>query len=244
MKKIVATLAILIVATGTFAATIPDFPFVFAQGEATVEVAPDTAKMTFRIKSFHENSSNVVAEVRRRSVEVINFLGKQGFGKGTLVSYELDKSVVRERKNYEELKILGYEATRRFELTINDLSKYETVAKTLFKTDGVTDIETTFGRKDQKRIEGDLLASACADARRYAEGMAKGFQRELGEVHCISKFHFGNIGVAFGLGADSYGGMGGTMACMAGRDEDDCLFIPSTITFQNSVAVIFKMKEE
>lgn len=243
MKKIVAALAILTVATATFAATIPDFPFVFAQGEATVEIEPDTATMTFRIKAFHENSSNAVAEVRNRSVEVINFLGTQGFGKGTLVSYELDKNVVRERKNYEELKILGYEATRRFKLTIDDLSKYETVAKTLFKTDGVSDIETAFGRKDQKKIEGELLASACADARRYAEGMADGFKRDLGDVHCISKFHFGNIGTVFGLGADSYD-RGGAMACMSDPDEDAFLFLPSTITFQNSVAVIFKLKDK
>jgi uncharacterized protein YggE len=243
MKKIAGALTVFTLATATFAATIPDFPFVFAQGEATVEVAPDTATMTFRIESFHENSSNAVAEVRSRSVEVINVLGKLGFGKGTLVSYELDKSVVRERKDYKELKILGYEATRRFELTIDDLLKYEKVAKALFKTDGVTDIETTFGRKDQRKIEKKLMASACADARNYAEGMTKGFDRELGDVHCISKWGFGNMGTVFGLGADSYDSSG-AMACMVGSDEDDFLFIPSTISFQNSVAVIFKLKVE
>ncbi len=245
MNRIAVALAIIGVATGSFAATIPDFPFVFAQGKATVEVAPDTATMTFRIKSFHETSSNAVAEVRSRSVEVINFLGKQGFGKGTLVSYELDKNVVRERKNYKDLKILGYEATRRFKLTIDDLTKYEKVAQFLFRTDGVSDIETTFGRKDQKDIEREVLASACADAKRYAEGMAKGFDREIGAVHCISKYHFGNIGVVFGLGADSYGGGSGAMSSMmADGGEKDFLFIPSTVIFQNEAAVIFKLKEE
>ena len=244
MKNIVVTLSALAIATATYAASIPDFPFVFARGEASVEVAPDTATMTFNIKAFDKESSNAVAEVRSRSVEVINFLGKQGFGKGTLVSYELDKSVVRERKNYQDLNILGYEVTRRFKLTIDDLSKYEKVAKTLFKTDGVINIETIFGRKDQKKIEGELLALACADARRYATSMAKGFERELGNVHCISKSNFGNIGIVFGLGADSYNSGGVMACCMQDPDNDDFLFIPSTITFRNSVAVIFKLKEK
>ncbi len=120
MNRIAATLVVFTIATGAFASPIPDFPFVFARGKATIEVEPDTATMLFRIVSFRENSSNAVAEVRSRSVDVINFLGKQGFGKGTLVSYEIDKSVVRERENYVELKILGYEATRRLKLTIDE----------------------------------------------------------------------------------------------------------------------------
>lgn len=242
MKNILAILVILSIASTTLAATIPDFPFVFAQGEATINLPPDTAKMTFEIKSFKENSNDAVAEVQNRSVEVVNFLGKQGFGKETLVSYELNKRAIRESKDYQELKILGYQVTRRFELTIDDISKYETIAKVLFKTDGVIDIETRFGRKDQKKIEGELLASACANARRYAEDMAAGFKRQLGEVHCISKSSFDNIGAAFGLGEGSYGG--GAEACMAIPDKDDFLFIPLTITFYNSVAVIFKLKDQ
>lgn len=243
MKNFVTALFLLTATTTTQASSLPDFPFVFAQGEATVEVEPDTATMTFQIKSFHESSSNAVAEVQRRSVDLVNFLGQQGFGKGTLVSYELDKSVVREQKDWNELNILGYEATRRFKLTIDDLSKYETVAGKLFKTDGVLNINTAFGRKDQERIEGDLLASACADARRNAESMAKGFGRELGDVHCITKFHFGNLGVTFGLGGDSYDRSSGAMYSVGAPDRDEFLFVPSTVPFQNSVSVIYKLKE-
>ena len=48
-------------------------------------------------------------------------------------------------------------------------SKYDVVANTLFKMDNVSEISTSFGRKDQKEIEATLLGTACADAKRNAE---------------------------------------------------------------------------
>jgi hypothetical protein len=73
--------------------------------------------------------------------------------------------------------------------------------------------------------------------------MAKGFGRELGDVHCITKFHFGNLGVTFGLGGDSYDRSSGAMYSVGAPDRDEFLFVPSTVPFQNSVSVIYKLKE-
>ena len=243
MKKILAIAVVVVGAGLAQGSSIPDFPFVFAMGQAEKELPPDTAKMTFYVKAFHEVSSNAVAKVTARSIEVINFLGKQGFGKGSLVTYELSKSEVRERKEYQQLKVLGYEATRRFELTFDDIPKYDLVARTLFKTDDVSDISTTFGRKDQKEIEAALLAEACADAKRSAAAMATGFGKTIGAAHCISKQGFGNIGVVFGLGGDALGG-GGPMFCMGDPAEDAFLFIPVTIKFQNQVSVLFRLEDK
>ena len=243
MKKVLIPAILLVSISLAYGSSIPDFPFIFTTGQAEKESPPDTAKLTFIIKAFDEISSNAVAKVTGRSIEVINFLGKQGFGKGSLVSYELSKNEVRERKEYQDLKVLGYEITRRFELTFDDLSKYDTVANTLFKTEGVSDISTTFGRKDQKDIEAALLADACADAKRNAAAMAAGFGKEVGAVHAISKQGFGNLGVIFGLGADAYDG-GGAMYCMGSPEEDAFLFIPATIKFQEQVAVLFMLENK
>jgi uncharacterized protein YggE len=244
MKKLLLTTILTVVAVLTHASSIPDFPFVFATGQAEKEAPPDRAKMTFQIKAFHELSSNAVAKVTSRSVDVINFLAKQGFSKGSLVTFEMSKHEVRERKEERELKVLGYEATRRFELTFDDLSKYDLVARTLFKTDDVTDISTEFKRKDQKDIETSLLSQACADAKNSAAAMASGFGKAIGEVFCISKQGFGNIGVIFGLGADAFDSRGGMAYCMATPDEDAFLFIPATIRFQNQVSVMFTLVDK
>jgi uncharacterized protein YggE len=244
MKKIITVAVLAMAASLTLASSIPEFPFVFATGRAELEMVPDTAKMTFRIKAFHKDSSNAVATVQSRSSEVISFLETQGFGKGSLVSYELSKSVVRETQDYKQLTILGYDVSRRFELTFDDLSKYEVVAKTLFKMDDVSEIETSFDRKDRTEIEAKLLASACADAKRNAEGMASGFGKALGEVHCISKQGFFAVVAAFGVGGESFeqeviiGHMTG------GSEKGDIFFIPSTIKFVNQVSVLFRLEKK
>lgn len=243
MKRILVIALLVAGSAVAHGSSIPDFPFVFAMGQAEKDIPPDTAKMTFQIKAFHETSSNAVAKVTARSTEIINFLSKQGFGKGSLVTYELAKNEVREKKEYQNLKVLGYEATRRFELTFEDLTKYDLVARTLFKTDDVSEISTTFGRKDQKDIEASLLAEACADAKRSAAAMATGFDKTIGAVHCISKQGFANLGVIFGLGADTFSRRE-RLACMAGPDEDAFLFIPATIKFQNQVDVLFKLEKK
>jgi uncharacterized protein YggE len=241
MKKMLVTTVLVISSTLAQGSSIPDFPFVFAAGGAETNVPPDSATMTFYIRAFHETSSNAVATVTTRSIEVIDFLGKQGFDKGSLVTYELSKYEVRERKEDRELKILGYEVTRHFDLTFDDLTKYDLVARTLFKMDNVSDIRTDFGRKNKKEIEAALLTEACADAKRNATAMASGFGKTIGSVHCISKQDLGNLGVVFGLGSDSF--RHSVKASMdSGRDA--FLFIPTFINFQNQVSVLFKLEEK
>ena len=244
MKKVISVAMLIVISSLASGSSIPDFPFVFATGQAEKEMPPDAADVTFYIKTFDEVSSNAVSKVTERSIEVINFLGKQGFGNGSLVTFEISKREVRERKDFEELRILGYDVTRRFELTFDDLSKYDMVASTLLKTDNVSDIRTTFRRKDQKDIEAALLAAACEDAKRNATAMAAGFGKSVGAVHCISKQDFGNIGVVFGLGADAYDSEGRMMYSAVSSDNPPFLFIPATIKFQNQVSVLFTLDDK
>ncbi len=243
MKMRLATAVVMMSWSLAQAASIPDFPFVFATGRSETNLPPDTARMTFDIKAFHEDSSNAVAKVTTRTAAVIDFLGRQGFGKSTLTSSELGKSEIREKKEDRELKVIGYEVTRSFELIIENLTKYDLVANTLFKMDNVSEISTSFGRKDQKEIEAKLLGTACADAKRNADAMASGFGKKIGTVHCISKQGFGNIGMAFGLGADAFDGRD-MMSCMEVSDEKASLFIPATVKFQNQVSVLFTLDKK
>ena len=240
MKKIVTMAALVMSVSWTLAANIPDFPFVFVTGQAETQLPPDSVKIIFRIKAFHKDSSNAVARVQSRSAEVISFLGTKGFNKGSLVSHELSKDVVRSKKDYQELEVQGYEVTRNFELTFDDIAKYKVVAETLFKMNDVSEINSSFDRKDRAEIEAKLLAAACADAKRNAEGMAAGFGKALGDVHCISKHGFWAIGTAFGLGAEGVEIIGK----LGGSAKDDFSFIPTTIKFENQVAVLFRLEKK
>jgi uncharacterized protein YggE len=237
MKRIVAIISVSIWTALAYGSPLPDFPFIFAEGEAETNVAPDKAIMTFTIKSFDKNSSNAVSIVHARSYTVIKFLEEKGITSEFIVSYELDKEDVRRTENYQELEIVGYEVTRNFKITINDLSQYAVIGKTLFETDNVVHIDPTFGRHDQKEIEKQLLTAACSNAKQNAEAMAHGFGQELGDIYCISKRDFGSLYAEFGFD-DSSPVMYGSSQ---GLDKFN-LLIPSTIAFHSRVKTLFKLK--
>ncbi len=247
MKKVAisSVLLVIMIALPSFAASIPDFPFVHAKGKAEKELPPDTAKMTFCIKAFDAKSSNAVDTIQARTAEVVRFVTAQGFNKGSLISYELNKKIVREQKDFiVELKILGYEVERNFELTFDDLSKYEVVAKTLFTMDNVSEIQTSFDRKDRAEIEASLISVACADAKRTATAMASGLGVALGTVHCVSSSYFVGLGATFGLGEEDYEDNRLISHMTGGGDNPDFFYVPSTIKFKNCVNVLFKLEKK
>jgi uncharacterized protein YggE len=240
MRKLVTILSVVIIATSAQASSLPEFPFVFAQGHAEAEHAPDKAVVSFRVKAFDATPSNAVAVIRARSQELLEFFAEHKIKKENIEAYEIDKDIIRDRETREEPKILGYAVTRRFSITLRDLQSYEPFAKKLMVMENVESITTEFDRTDRKKIEADLILSASKDAREQGENLASGFGKDLGDVYAISQQGFGIVAAVFGIPGEYYGD--GISYCMSGPDEDAFLFVPSTITFDGNVMVLFKLK--
>jgi len=240
MKKRLWIILFLLFVIGTYthASELPDFPFVFAQGQAEIKRPPDIATISFQIEQFDEQAVNALTIVRNRSAELIAFFEAQKINEKDIVAYEIDKRAVRERKDHKKYKIIGYEITRNFSVKLEDLNRYEQFIKKLLSLDNVTNIKTEFDRRDRKQIEADLLVKAGQDARAQAELMAKGFQTEIGSVFAISQRGFQDLWTEFGL----KGGYAYARLNESDMRKSDFLFIPSTINFQNTVTVIFKLK--
>jgi uncharacterized protein YggE len=238
IKQTLITICIMMSAALSLCASAPDFPFVYAEGEATTNVAPDKAIIDFQVLVFDANASNAVAAVQDRSAHIIKFLLDNGITKEDMVSYELSKDGVRRKEEWRELEMIGYNVSRIFKVTINDLSKYVTIGKALFKMDNVVGIESSFYRHDRRDIQDQLLAITCANAKRNAEAMALGFGKELGDVFSISKDGFAGTYANFGL--DGYRGR--TVAYGHATElEDFTLLMPSTIKIKSYINVIYKL---
>ena len=52
----------------------PDFPFVFAHGEASKDVAPDKATISYYVVSFHKNSADAQQIVQTTVGETLQLL--------------------------------------------------------------------------------------------------------------------------------------------------------------------------
>ncbi|BAP57216.1 hypothetical protein THII_2919 [Thioploca ingrica] len=245
MTRVIAIIWMLSTTSLTLASTLPDFPFVSAHGQAEIELPPNMAEVTFYLKAFHENPNNAITVIQQRSKELLSFFVEQQVKEEDIVAYELDKNIVHERdKDFQQLKILGYEVTRRFNIKLHNLKQYEIFAKKLFSLENVENINTVFERTDEETIKADLLIKAGKDAMQQAERAAKGFDVSVGPVFAISEQGFSDLGTQFGLGRDDYYSSisTGSRGTPSPRDEDEFLFVPSTITFMNRVSALFKLQ--
>lgn len=241
MKKIIVIVCLLSIASLTFASSLPEFPFVSSNGYAEVELLPNMAKVSFGFKAFNENPKNAVDTIIQRSKELLEFCAKQKIKREDMVAYEINKNIVRERKNYQELNILGYEVTRQFTITLHGLQIYEPLAKKLLSIENVENFHTKFDRTDREKIESDLLTKAAADAKRQAQYLAKGFDAQIDSVFAISEHEFRDIGTLFER-AYVQASTGAIVDISSPSGKKGLVFVPSTINFNSRVSAIFKLK--
>ncbi|WP_417915631.1 SIMPL domain-containing protein [Candidatus Electronema sp. JM] len=237
---------------------IPDFPFVYAQGEAEKKIPPDIATISFKVQQYDESAEKALDTVQKRCAELVVFLTEQQISKDDIVAYQIDKRAVREQKinSFNQLKILGYEATRSFSVKLKELSRYEQIIKKLLAFQNVIYVNTMFDRTDRKKIEADLIAEASSNAKSQAELMASGFGAEVESVFSVSQEDFRKIsdaefivsssnslaagyeGIKIGIGMSSAEFEKIKLQQQAG----EFLFVPSVITLQKNIKVIFKLK--
>ena len=92
-------------------AELPDFPFVFAVGQAESDFPPDIAKVSFQVLAYNEDPGIALSIVHKRSGELVNLFRESGIAEADIVSYEIDKSVrQRESDNGDALETMSASA--------------------------------------------------------------------------------------------------------------------------------------
>lgn len=238
--KIITIALLLMLASLTHASPLPDYPFVFARGEIQEDLAPTTCKVAYEIKVRDKDSANGIRTVESRAAETLDLLYKHGIKKEDILGYEVNKEVVRNYENRDQLEFIGYEIRRQIVFTLRELQNYEPIVSVLLETPDVTDIRTSFDRDDRKEIETRMMAGAVSDAKKKAELMAEGSGQRIVRLRAISQQGFYNLTESFGLGNVEYDG---TMYSVHSEPETELLFIPSTIEFRSSITVIYEIEE-
>lgn len=216
---------------------LPDFPFVHATGQAETEVPPDIATVSFNVEAFDKDPDRAAATVGERSKDLVSLFEKYNIDKKDIVAYESTKNTVRERKDYVQLNILGYETGRRFSVKIRALDRYGDFIAALLDLKNVTNLQTAFDTSRRRTVEAELVAQACAKAREQADALARGFGTEVTSIFAITTSNLGFIFMSgqFGIGR----GMGIAKGESA---APPAIFVPSTIKLQKAVTAIFKLK--
>lgn len=240
MKILSVWLCLLLTAAPAAAESLPAFPFVFVTGEAARDVAPDKATVTFRIEVFDASSEGALALVTERSKQAAGLLKKHGVADADITAFDIAKRAVRENAPQgEPLKILGYETSRSFSLTLRAVKNYDALVRGLLGMQNVVDVGAAFGVEKHKDIEAALVTDAAADARTRAQRMAEAAGMRLGAAHALSQADFGSIPAHFGMG-----GPQGPVAYRMAQAEPggDVFFVPSTIPLHAQIHVLYRLE--
>ena len=225
----------------SLASPLPDFPFVAVTGESSQQVAPDSAKLSFRVTTFHQSSEVANAQLAQASSKVLALFKANGISDTQITAFELEKSAKRKRdEHYNELEILGYDLNRRFEVAITDLKQYPTLMQQLYATDYVHDLASSFDISNREEIETALITAAAAKAKKKAEQMAEGLGVKIQSVFAFNdNGSFDRLFATF-VSSDSVAVAGSMMADRAASPQQQ-VFIPQSIQISKTVNVIYKI---
>lgn len=242
MKFLRSFVATLLVVAPLNASPVPDFPHLSVNATAVKSVAPDEATITFTVLSFQESSEAAVNEVNKTLKDTVAKLVELGIKEDQVTADDLEKSVTRERnKDYQHLKILGYEVKRSVEVKVTDLQLYPKAATLIFKTDLIKNVQSSFDISEREELLLSLYTDACLKAKKKASVLEKAAGVKIFRIHGISPEdeHY-----EFGYGNNArYGyAMSGGLPD-SGDNNSPPLFVPKEISLEASVSLLFRLTE-
>lgn len=238
MKKIAIVLLCCLISVGAIAADLPNFPFVVANGSAEKKVKPDMATIHLSILAFEKESDQALKVVNLTSTQVTEILTKFGVKKEQIEATDITKNTTRKHDpEFNSMEILGYEVSRSMTIKLNDIAQYSDIMANLIATNNVSGVRADFDVSNRKAVEADLTAMAGADAREKATAMANGLGTKIQSVYAISQVSgFDNFVADFGAGSVR------SMAYKAERAYETIMFAPETITLEQTINVMFRIK--
>ncbi len=169
-------------------------PGIHVTGEGVVKVAPD--KVTIKSQIEHEGQS--ATSVKSQNDEVVNkvikYLKSEGIAEKNINTNYIN---LNKRYNYND-KTYTYVANQAISITLEDISKYESIMKGLLENglNGINGIE--FESSAIKKHKAEARRKAVLNAKEKAEALAKPLGQTVGKAYKISEGSSNNYQPVYG----------------------------------------------
>lgn len=237
--KALSALFLIVFSVGSYASTIPDFPFVTVTGQSSRQVEPDSALLTFNIVTYNEDAQKAKSLLNKTAFDIVKEIKLHGVIEKNITSFEVNKRAKRARgKSYNDLNILGYEFTQRFELKTDTIENYSELTNALLNMNQIENIETRFEYSKSAEVEVELIQEAAKKAKQKAEHMAAGLGVKIDSVFAFNDSgSFSSFFATFGLNTSS-----GRFEAMRSRVGNSSIFVPQFIELSKSINVVYKIQ--
>ncbi len=154
-------------------------------GSATVEVAPDHARLALGVRIQADTPESAAEQMSRRIDAIVDTLAAMGIDRDSLPTQVFG---IQADRNYQEGAISGYTATTTLRLTTFELSRIaEFLSAAIAK--GATEVGgVEFKSTEERSARALALREAVHAAREDAEVLAEAAGETLGDLVEVSNF--------------------------------------------------------
>jgi len=236
------TAALALVTLNAFASPLPEYPFVFAVGDAKATLPPDAGHLNFTVSSRNADADVSLAAVRKTSELALSILAEAGVADADVNASSMNKE---SRSHWDDKRGQsvpdGYEVSRKFEIKVRNLDRYPKMVTALFALPNTADFYASFKRSDAATVSAQLLEAAAADAKAKAEKMAAQFGAILGRVRAISQIPVAEVPFVFGVSTLPLR-IGAPDFAIEAPDSVDRLLVPASVEITERLNVVFELE--
>ncbi|HYR23863.1 MAG TPA: SIMPL domain-containing protein [Chthoniobacterales bacterium] len=195
MKRLLFSLVILPISL--FAeGGLPDKPYIYVQGKAEIEKAPDMVTIKFDVVARAPDESKANEEVQAKAIKIFDLFNNAKIAKEDVIAQSLESEPQFEQgEKYipNHGKLVGYEVSRPFEVKIRDIAAFPKLVDELIAVGGIEFSSSGGGLTKQKEVEEQLADKALTNARERADKTAKAMGVKIESVFAISAVPFAEV---------------------------------------------------
>lgn len=211
------------------ASSVPDAPHIVVTGEAEIQAVPDILTISLSLTKVGMEVEEAKNDVERRSRTLIATLKSLGIQPEDITSAEL-QITPHYNWNKRDQIYAGTEVTRRISATLRDLSRYDTLIKSIIDAKVAKINNTRLTSSKEKQLRETTLQKAIINAKVKARIMTDHIPQNLGNVYSITP-----TAVATPFPQARY---------QAAGFSQNSSFEPGTIQLKESLQIVFYLTKE
>ena len=185
-----------VVAEVTTLAGLPNQPFLYVEGKAEIEKAPDLVSLDFDIEGRNADQGKANQEVQAKARKVFALFKEAKIEDRDVAAQDLQSEPEFERDEADPQKrgkLTGYVVRRSFKVTVRDLTKYGKLGDQIMDLGGVKLSYISSDLSNRQKVGEELWPKAIANARENAEKTLKPMGMKIDSVFAVSSIDFGEI---------------------------------------------------
>ena len=179
---------------------LPNQPFLYVEGKATVEKAPDLVVLNFDIETHNPEQGKANQEVQAKAKRVFALLKQAKIEDRDIVAEDVESDAEYERDESDTAKrgrLMGYVVSRQFKITVRDVAKYGQLGDQIMQLGGVKLSRISSQVSNSEKIGEELWPKAIEDAREKAEKTLKPLALKIESVFAVSSIAFEQVAPEF-----------------------------------------------